>query len=97
MAEIKIKFQDLEGNLTKLEEQINALDVFRKLCINTVSIFGESWTGEASSAYVDKIQGYAKEMKELQNKLLDTKRRLEEVKELLEYTDNACANMISGI
>lgn len=97
MAEIRIKFQDLESNLTILETQIKALEDFRMLCVNAVAHLEQTWTGEACSAYVEKMQTYTQEMKELQNKLQDTKKRLVSVKEFMETVDHQCADMISGL
>lgn len=97
MAEIKIKYQELQDYLFAFERQINAIEELELQCSNAIHTLSDTWTGEACSTYVQKMQSYTGQMKELQNALWDTRRRLDAVKEILESADNEYGDMINSL
>ena len=97
MAEIKIKYQELQDYLFVFEKRIGALEDLELQCSNAVYTLSETWTGDSCNAYVQTMQNYTEQMKQLRNALWDTKRRLEAVKVILESADNEYGDMLSSL
>ena len=97
MAEIRIKYQELENYLKVFEKQISDLKVLEMHCNHAVGTLSETWTGTACEAYVRTMQNYTTEMKNLYNILQTTKKSLVSVMDVVEAADNEQGDMISGL
>lgn len=97
MAEVRIKYQELENYLIQFEKQMDELKVLEKQCKNAVSSLNETWTGSACGAYVQVMQNYTTEMNNLYNILQATKKSLVSVMDVVEAADNQQGDMISGL
>ena len=97
MAEIRIKYQELENYLKVFEKQISDLKVLESRCNDAVVALSETWTGTACGAYVQVMQNYTTEMNNLYNILQATKKSLVSVMDVVEAADNQQGDMISGL
>lgn len=97
MTEIGINYQKLEEYLNTFEKQMDALDSLEHQCNDAVKSLSESWTGTACSAYVQTMQNYTAQMKNLYGLLQLMDRSLASVMDILESADSEYGDMISGL
>lgn len=97
MIELGINYQKLEEYLNKFEKQMDALDSLEHQCSDAVKSLSESWTGTACSAYVQTMQNYTAQMKNLYALLQAMDKGLVSVMKMLEAADSEYGDMISGL
>lgn len=97
MGKIRVDEEKLRGESRLLETRIEELGNLNSSLNTLLSRMGDSWEGEASTAYICMMQNYEKKAEEMKEILREFKNYVDQAADKFESTDrNAAARLRSS-
>lgn len=94
MAEIRVDVEGLLSNKRAIEQKISELQSLNMRLEQLIHRIGDSWEGEASERYIEKMLGYKVKAEEMVAVLEEFKKYMEQAANTFAQKDRDGANRI---
>lgn len=94
MAKIDIDVETIRSSASTLEAKVNELKVMRFNLFKLINNINDTWDGEASEVYINKLEGYLIKIDNMVDIYIDYKKYLDDVADKFENLDASCITVL---
>ena len=94
MAKIDIDIETIRSSATTLEAKVNELKVMRFRLYKLIGNINDTWDGEASEAYIQKLEGYLVNIDNMVEIYMNYKKYLDDVAFRFDELDKLCSTIM---